>query len=692
MKFPFAKKKISISTGLTYWFCGVTFGVVAILSEGIYLLSSSALTEQSTQRLNDLATQISTHLDQGMYERYREVQNLARRTEVADPKVTVEGRENLFNDIASTYPQYAWIGLTDTNGKVVAAKDGMLRGVDVSARDWYIGANNGIFVGDVHEAKLLAKKLPVINGEPWRFVDLAFPVKSKAGELIGTLGVHMSWRWAEDVKKSVIDPEQKKGKLEALIINSQGSVILGPKELIGARMSAASIEGKPSVDSANMLDWTNRKNYLVGASKTQGHQDFPGLGWTVVVRQPVKEALAPVWDLRAGVMMFGAAMALIFSLVGRYSARRITRSIRSLSSSAKDIMDGKEVRLLVPKDSYPEVDQLWQSLSALIETHAQHEQNLIVLNAGLEARVAERTRNLEVSQKRLRTITNNLPALIAYLDTDLRYQFMNSTYTAWYDIDTDLAIGKTIDEVHGKSIFKEVLPYIEKARKGVATSFELVRSCDNVPQYLAFSCIPDVQSGTTIGYYVLGQDITEARVHQKQLEHQVIHDALTKLPNRQGCMMAIDSALDRAKRSKNAVAVMFLDLNKFKAVNDTYGHAVGDAVLIEFAKRLKRTVRETDTVARLSGDEFVIVAENLIEGKANSQLIAENIIEAMQAPMTFEGFNGVVNTSIGIAIHETGKTNSAALLVRADEAMYVAKQSQGSAFHIANEVPFQPEI
>jgi diguanylate cyclase (GGDEF)-like protein len=145
-------------------------------------------------------------------------------------------------------------------------------------------------------------------------------------------------------------------------------------------------------------------------------------------------------------------------------------------------------------------------------------------------------------------------------------------------------------------------------------------------------------------------------------------------------MAILSGAIERAKRSGEASAVLFLDLDGFKAINDRHGHQVGDQVLQMFSDRLREAVRGTDTVARLSGDEFVIIAEQLKDGKADAQRIADKVINANAAPLPLVG-GLVLRTSIGIALHR-GQQSADELLIQADAAMYRAKNRGGSQVFI----------
>lgn len=165
-----------------------------------------------------------------------------------------------------------------------------------------------------------------------------------------------------------------------------------------------------------------------------------------------------------------------------------------------------------------------------------------------------------------------------------------------------------------------------------------------------------------------------ARAMARQLQVLAFHDALTGLPNRMLLLDRLESALRRERRNRRSLVVLLLDLDDFKHINDAYGHAAGDAVLCEVARRLERAVRATDTVARLAGDEFVLLVEN---AGVPTQRTAERLLLAFEAPFVGEGVELRLSPSIGIAVADIEHDTVDGLLRRADAAMYRGKSAGG---------------
>jgi diguanylate cyclase (GGDEF)-like protein/PAS domain S-box-containing protein len=180
------------------------------------------------------------------------------------------------------------------------------------------------------------------------------------------------------------------------------------------------------------------------------------------------------------------------------------------------------------------------------------------------------------------------------------------------------------------------------------------------------------EAGEITHYISTGKDITERMQVQERLQYLAHHDALTELPNRVLFMDRLTHALTRAQWHERVVAVLFLDLDRFKYINDTFGHNVGDKFLQHMAARLKSCVREGDTVARLGGDEFALLLEDVGQ-VADIAPVADKLLAALAAPFVLEGREFFVTTSIGISLYPADGVDGQTLLKHADTAMYRAK-------------------
>lgn len=785
-------------------------------------------------QLAELAYQTTDKLDRGVFERYREVKLMAERHEITDPKVPADTKRAVLEGMQSTYSHYAWIGLTDNRGRVRVSTKRMLEGLDVSARPWFGAAYEGVHLQDVHEAVLLAKLLPSSNGEPKRFFDIAFPYRGPDGVIAGVLGTHLSWQWTAEVERSVLRPLAERKAVDTLILSKGGAVLLGPKEYADRVLDQQSFrQARRDRNGWVVEDWPDGKRYLVGYSLSQGHANYPGLGWTVVVRQPVDVAFEPVESLRRQILWAGLGTATLVSLLVWLLSRNITRPLARIARYAEALHAGQLQQTAPVPSRLTEVQMLQGALDTLLSKLFAKQQSLRDLNATLEARVAERTqeldaavadtrrnerrvravidgaldafvgvdtrgritdwnpraeeifgwtrddvlgknvsdtiipprfreaheagmrrfaltgssgvvgkrlqlfarrsngeefpvemsialvsaddthffgtfiqdisarkqiedelaherellkeaaRRLEASERNLRTVTDNVPVLIGYIDGEERYRFANATYEQWYGVPVGDIVGKTVRELVGKKLYQETRQQLQRVLAGEQVRFELEHATPDGLRTIEITGIPDIEDGAGKGSYILGADITAAKLHAAELQQLARSDTLTGLPNRRDYLERLQAALQRGQRSGHAVALMFLDVDHFKQVNDTLGHAAGDAVLCEFARRVRAAVRVTDTVCRLAGDEFTIILEGL-KAPDEAALVAQKILKAFERPFSLEQGERRVSTSIGVAYADRFPIDIAALSEEADKALYMAKSRGRRCFAVSS--------
>ncbi len=187
--------------------------------------------------------------------------------------------------------------------------------------------------------------------------------------------------------------------------------------------------------------------------------------------------------------------------------------------------------------------------------------------------------------------------------------------------------------------------------------------------------IPLSIDGKTI-FSAFLHDITERKQVEAIREHEATHDPLTGLLNRRGMFDLLSQAIARVKRTRTSLALLFIDLDGFKQINDRYGHDAGDAVLREVAARLQASIRQTDTAARLGGDEFTVILENIKHGIPDANMLAQKILETLQYPIQLDSVTATISASIGISMHQPDDEKSADQLVSAaDSAMYTAKRA-----------------
>ncbi|HQR05089.1 MAG TPA: PAS domain S-box protein, partial [Rhodocyclaceae bacterium] len=204
------------------------------------------------------------------------------------------------------------------------------------------------------------------------------------------------------------------------------------------------------------------------------------------------------------------------------------------------------------------------------------------------------------------------------------------------------------------------------------------KSGEEFPQWASISAVRDSQ-GAVKHYFSIFSDITDRKRNEEQIHHLAYYDTLTTLPNRAHLLRLVGQALAAAQRNHARGAILFVDLNRFKPINDTLGHDAGDLLLIEIGRRFRGTLRQSDVVARIGGDEFVVALFDVVRHD-NPGIVAQKLLTVLDLPFTIEGHELRVGASIGISLFPEDAQDTDTLLRYADIAMYRAKQTGDNGF------------
>lgn len=541
-----------------------TAGLAILLVLGATLsaawLGRGMVSTMVRSELAELAVVMAARLDRDMAERYREIGTIV---EMDLLRPVWENDTNALRDVLDglqrSFADYAWIGFARADGTVVAATKGMLEGQSVAQRPWFVAGKQKPFVGDVHEAVLLAKLLgPRTDAEPFRFVDVAYPVRNAAGDVIGVLGAHLSWDWATDIRRSLISPESHFSQADVSILDEKGKVLLGrglntvmltPEQLAAIRTNPT---GSGLAYGSDADDW------LTGYALGRGYRDYPGLGWIIVARLPATVANAPVRDLVSSILLIGLALGVVGLFFAWWLANRLTKPIHMITVEADRIGREAGVYALPRVGGAREVARLSRALRSLLRRIGMAEQLREAAVRDAEAHAAE-SRELSADVERLRHLSET--------------------------------------------------------------------------------------------------------------------DPLTGLLNRRAFLSNAERLVAFARRYGRDLAVVVADIDHFKRVNDTYGHAAGDAVIKDVARRLQGNARDSDLVARFGGEEFVVL---LMESDVTAAAAyAERVRAAIQASVVaLEDGRGIALTlSLGCTILQAGDRDVQDVIDRADGALYAAKTS-----------------
>jgi len=291
---------------------------------------------------------------------------------------------------------------------------------------------------------------------------------------------------------------------------------------------------------------------------------------------------------------------------------------------------------------------------------------------------------LRQSEAHLLAVTDRIPMRVSFIDHAERYQFVNLAYEAAFAKPRAELYGMTVREVLGEGAYSQVAPYIARALAGETLSFDSeITTLEGYRCYRATYVPQFAEDGSTVlGLVAIILDTTTQKIEERRLIELSQLDSLTGLLNHAGFNKRIHEAIERSRASQNLMALMALDVDGFKQVNDTLGHQVGDLLLKGFARRLVKILRANDIIARPGGDEFAILVEGLEETE-DAAMIARNIVEAARAPFILGDRTVCISTSIGVAVYAGQPAiNGTDLLKLADDLLYEVKRAGRNDFRI----------
>ncbi len=491
----------------------------------------------------------------------------------------------------------------------------------------------------------------------------------------------------------------------ALVLTQDERVLALPKAAVGVAQTAwlghllkpAAELGLAPVNAA-LTRWHSAN----GAAQTVISFTSAGTRWLANVRpyalgqqQLLVLTLAPAADFEPAwwplLGAFGVALVLVLGLamlVTRLAAERLVRPLGALAAVNAQIgrLDFQPPAHV--QSAIVEIGQLEAAQDAMLALLQKNQHSMAAQAQELRLQIdalQETKAELNRQNDMLAAIIENFPGGISVCDASLRVRACNEQFKNLLSLPASLFQNPQI-------YFEDIIRFNaqrgdygageveDQVRGRVARALEF--KAHKIERVLPNGTVLEVR-GTPLpggGFVTLYTDITERSEHQQKLEFLAHFDALTALPNRMLLSDRLNQSMIRVHRSAQQLAVVYLDLDGFKAINDSHGHEVGDLLLMALATRMKQTLREGDTLARIGGDEFVAVLPDLSDSDACTPLLMR-LLEAAAQPVPIEGLSLHVSASMGVTFYAPGDQLDSDLLLRqADQAMYIAKQSGKSRF------------
>ena len=392
------------------------------------------------------------------------------------------------------------------------------------------------------------------------------------------------------------------------------------------------------------------------------------------------------------VLGIAVAWTALLAGIGLGVYQWVVRPIQRVAAASRRIARG-DIEARSPITGPGEIAGLAGDVNAMADALVERSERLNdYLSKNLEARTGQLEQAnaaLAGSEQRVRSLVQNAPDLITVVDIRTSVRYQSPSVKRVLGFEPDEFIGRELSTMVHEDDLQALLAFFHQqvSKPDEVARVEVrLRHRDGGWRLLEMSGYDRRQD--VIGGFVLNsRDITERKRLEDQLRYQAFHDSLTGLANRARFIDRLDQALKRSRRTLKPVAALFLDLDNFKAINDSFGHAAGDTVLKEVAERIQSCLRPGDSAARLGGDEFAVILEDL-EHPDDVQRVATRILDALKFPVSCDGHEVFCRASIGLAVAEgTAQTEAdvEALLRNADVAMYSAKRRGKAHFEVYDD-------
>ncbi|MGQ4880139.1 EAL domain-containing protein [Billgrantia sp. LNSP4103-1] len=358
--------------------------------------------------------------------------------------------------------------------------------------------------------------------------------------------------------------------------------------------------------------------------------------------------------------------------------------------AARDLLMNHRVRHLAVLDEADEVVGLLGFRDMLAGAEHLYMQDLRNALEQRDRALAQSRENLQLAE---RVIDSSLEGIIV-TDPNNRIEFVNRAFTHMTGYTAEEVIGKTPQVLssgrHDAAFYRQMWDALKRSGYWRGEIWNRRKSGELYLELLTVTAITD-DNGAVSHYAALFSDITHLRENEERIRKLAYYDALTGLPNRRLLEDRLELAIRHAHRNQTRLAVIFVDLDHFKEVNDALGHAFGDELLVMMAERLQLRLREDDTLARLGGDEFLVLLPDLEEVDEVTR-IARRLVEAVREPCVLEGQEFRLGCSLGISLYPDDATTAESLVHNADVAMYRAKQEGRNGYRLyRNEMNLQDD-
>lgn len=435
-----------------------------------------------------------------------------------------------------------------------------------------------------------------------------------------------------------------------------------------------------------------RKDYR-GVEVLAAWDYLPRLQWGVVAKIDAAEAFRPIRLMHQWSNAMLLSIIALAGLVALWLGRSIVQPVKSLTMVSGEIADGNLGKRIPFRKANDELSDLTRSFNQMAESLQKSQEALLSERRGLAEAIKQRTADLEKTNVHLlqeiaehgaakeelllaQTVYHSMTQGVVVSDSENRIISVNPSYSRITGFSSNELAGRkpgfNKSGYHDEIFYRDMWQTILREGHWEGEIWDRRKNGEVFPAWLAINAVRD-KHGSFSRYIGVLSDISEQKKAQETIYLQANYDELTLLPNRRLFLDRLDQEIKKARRGQTQVALIFVDLDNFKEINDSYGHELGDKLLKETAQRIQTCVREVDTVARLGGDEFTVVLP-YVRSNREADRVAQKIVDSLSAPFNLGEDQGYVSASIGITVFPFDGDSSVALLRNADQAMYEAKR------------------
>ncbi|WP_244914661.1 sensor domain-containing diguanylate cyclase [Pandoraea apista] len=629
------------------------------LAVGIEFFVYGELRSSMQAQLDSQVRLVADQLDDKMRGKFLALHRMSRH--IGDPRTMTPAQFDAFANVSVSVPEtFNTLFVAATDGQMLYDSTFSSTPINISDRDYF----RQLLAGAPQAASsVIAGKITNSPG-----MVLAVPITNAQGEVTAVIGGAVNLLRQNFIVDLASNAIGETGRY-CLVTNETP-----PRYVIQADVTKILTPVGPAQTLCGIRDADSHE--LLHMHPLVARAPMTTTGWSVVAVVPGAEAFDPLARVRRRVVILAIAAIGVAAFAMWWMARCMLRPLDTLRDLVQRSAGDMRAVQSLPVQRADEIGALANTFRNMME------------------QLGDRTEALEMSReaaranvRRMQEIADRVPYLVAFLDGDERFAFVNRACELRLRRSRERILGATARELLGPSLYREFAPYLSRAFAGEAATFVWDFGEDAAYRCFEVSYQPEWATHNVLaGVHVFVRDITVERSNERRWRRESHTDHLTGLLNRKGFDQALANAVRRAREGAGAQALLFVDLDRFKVVNDTWGHALGDELLRRLAKRLVASVRESDAIARFGGDEFAVIMGD-VQDVDDVERTAMSILDLASRPMVLSVGEVTVGACVGVAMVARGEDLTPDMLFEAaDRALYNAKHGGRGRFVLSDSV------